>query len=859
MPEENRIYDGFGDLSGGMNGGEDASLIAANQCALAVNMSFRDSFAAVRPSFSSIPMAWGSAPTTLNLIPVGATYVAGPQGTYGVTNLVTTGISYTLFWGANENSLHVGSTIYRQQDYPKQITFTVPAGGVSITLFNTTSGATPVTAVLAPSNITGYFQGACFYQSAQPQQSGFVVSVSGRLFQITLGTSVTMKEITPQVALVTISDFSVPTSSNNPVNININNDAGFLTTGSIFYIDSGKFQVTGVFGNQLATEYLGGYTAPTVNIATTSAFTVPAPSANVTIQVNNPGALSPTGTVYMFGGQYTIVSVTGDSIVLTYVSGSTVTTVVAGTALTNVSGTPFTYSNYMILAGASLTDGNGNQLFFNGANPASLQYVNLYQAENYVIILAGQNSTQIFDGSTVSLAGVEQLPPGLFGTYQWGRNWITLNDGRSFVASDLVGDPSGTAKNDFVDAILYMTENNFLAGGGAFKVPNNQGLITAMGALPTLDTSLGAGQILVGTTNSIIGVNAPPDRTTWQNLTYPIQSISTMGYGPIGPNCMFPINGDIWFRSLDGIRSFQIKRRDFQKWSDAPESQELYPILSADTPYLLFYGSGTGFNNKGFHTVSPYQTQYGICHRGLAVINFDLISDLRTTKSPAWDGVYTGLQILQIVYGIVDGVERCFLFVLNSQNSIELWEIKTSGKYDTVHGNGTISYTPIQSQMNTRRMDFQMPEQLKTLYTAELYLDQISDNVTITIKWLPDEYPTWTEWVTLNFACTQQQCTLSPPPATGQCNIFRENSAQYAARIMLTTPPEVVNALNNGYLHNGHEFQFRFEGTGHFRIRKFKVHAVPRSQRMEGELHSSQCNSVPVCNLSIFGYDSHGQ
>lgn len=835
-----------------MNSGLDPSLIEKTECALAVNYTFRDGLAAVRPSLSSIPLTFNSTQTQ--------------------------------------------------------------------------------------NNFAGFFQGASFYQSAQVNQSGFIVSVAGRLFRIVLSPTAMVTEITPSVPLNTTGNFTVP-NAGSQVNVMINSQSNVLPSGTTIYIAGGQFTVAVVTGNTLTLTYVSGYVAPTVAIQTQSAFKIPAVGSTVTVPVNNPGSLVATNTVYLLGGQYTINSITGNTMVLQNVTGVQGNMVLAYTPLQNNVGVNYTYSNYVVPSGTSITDASGNQLFFTATNPANLDFVDIQQGENYAVVWAGQNPTVIYDGSTARLAGVKELPPGLFGSYQWGRFWVVLNDRRSFVAGDLVKSSSGTPANNYVDAILKMTQNTFLNGGGTFTVPNNRGLISAIGGLPVLDTSLGIGQVVVGTTNSLIGVNAPADRTTWQNLSYPIQAVAALGYGPIGPRSLIPVNSDLWFRALDGMRSFQAKRRDFQKWSDTPQSREVDLIVNGESTQLLFYGSGLAFDNKLFHTVSPYLTPYGVLHRGLAVLNFDLISDLRMKTPPSWEGVITGLQILQVVFGVVDGAERAFIFASNQTGSglngqIELWEINEDGEYDIVNGAATIGYKAVASQLESRRDDFGAGEQLKALYTAELYLDEIVDNVSLTIKWRPDQYPTWTTWETLNFCATQQQCILSkvtvlvtgagaaaangtynqtgtttyvaangyaiylaapntwilataiggpgiqlygntsllgpwsgfslqnPPPTVSagpvtQCSVVQENAAQYAARVLLTAPPEVINALTNGYLHEGYEFQFRFEGTGHFRIRKFKAHAKVRSDRMEGEVQTTTCQALPVCNLPVFNYDSH--
>lgn len=906
-----RVYGGFASLAGGVDGGSDPSLIEPDQCSLAGNFTFRGQFITVRPPFSNLILDFPDSGTTTN-------------------------------WN-------------------------------------------------------GLFQGACFYSSNEFGESGFVVSISGRLFYVTLATKNNVKDITPRVGEVTIANFLVPNAGGSVVvNVNLNG----AKVGDTIFIQGGQYTITGIVSNALTVTYVGGATAtvpsgttvynygfqPT-SAVTTAPFNPPAiggtvaavgvstvvplstqtlyilgdkyemqkdgigngtinlkliarnqisvtvpigapvldtttpQSTTITTAFTVPGAIgggafnivvAAFGTITngdlltIYGGTYTVQSTpVSNTVSVKYTAYPTICPInvslidyilhvkasltaspltipavngLVNVAVTNtsaigvyqvvinggvyiitaigVSTVDLLFYGVTVTAGARILDVSHNQIYVTSLNPADIDFVDIFQAENYAIVLAGQDSPIIFNGSTSSLAGIGMIPPGVMGTYAWGRIWIVLNDRKSFVASDLNGDPSGTPQNLFVDAILQMTENNLLAGGGAFKIPNNIGLITAITTFPMLDTSLGIGPIMVGCTNGIVSCQAPVDRTTWQNLTYPIDTISALDYGPLGPRSMTAVNGNLWYRAIDGIRSFKMARQDFIADLNVAQSQEVSNILNLDSEGLLFNSSSVNFDNKLFQTVSPYRTPNGLAHRGQVVINYDEVANLRQKSPPSWEGVLTGLNILQIVKGVINGVERAFMFVAN--NGIEIWEINTDGKYDKVSTTNTVAYTPIQSYTETRRYNFDSAEKLKALYTAELYLDEISDTVSLTIKYRADESPIWQTWATLNFCATEKQCTLQPK-VDGICPVFMENSAQYAVRLMLPDPPEVEDCVHNGYTKNGYEFQFRFEGTGHFRIRKFKAHAKIKSQEMEGSCPMQPtCTAVPVCALPLWNYNSHG-
>lgn len=399
---------------------------------------------------------------------------------------------------------------------------------------------------------------------------------------------------------------------------------------------------------------------PRISIVTTADFSVPGVGSNVTVDVTTESPFTVGEFIYIDTGHYQVVDVLLDQITVEYFGGAAHATAPKG---------------------SGVQDNDHNQIIFYQTLPADQDSVFIFQAENYAIVLAGQQKTIIYDGANARQSGVKELPPAVLGLYAWGRIWLTLNDRRTFIASDIVYGPSGTAQNGFRDSIIKVTENDFLNEGGLFGVPNNAGPITSMFALATQDTSLGIGPILIGTTNSIISCNAPVDRTTWKNLTYPIQTISLLDEGPQGPLAVSSVNGDAWYRGLSAIRSFIVARRDINVWGNTPVSREVSPVLDLDSKDLLPHASMMYFDNRLYCTVAPYVNVNGVAHRGLVVVNYDLVSDLRQKLPAAWEGVVSGLQFLQIVKGRVNNTERGFAFALNG-TSIEIWEFMTDGNYD---------------------------------------------------------------------------------------------------------------------------------------------------------------------------------
>lgn len=255
----------------------------------------------------------------------------------------------------------------------------------------------------------------------------------------------------------------------------------------------------------------------------------------------------------------------------------------------------------------------GDIITINFGTPNPPQFVvtligpgNLITGTNLNISLDTVHELTFLPGSTLTgRPGKLQLPPGRMGVYGLGRNWICLPDGRQFLASDIVGAASGTFANGFRDSVLFITENDYLVGGGTFTIPGNIGEIRAMRFTATLDAALGQGPLEIFTPTNAFSCQAPVDRLTWQTLQNPILTQSLIGNGAMGQNSTIGANSDTIFRSVDGIRSLILARRDFDVWGNTPISREMDIDLLKDEQDLLPFGSAVNFDNRLLMTLSP--------------------------------------------------------------------------------------------------------------------------------------------------------------------------------------------------------------------------------------------------------------
>jgi hypothetical protein len=406
-----------------------------------------------------------------------------------------------------------------------------------------------------------------------------------------------------------------------------------------------------------------------------------------------------------------------------------------------------------------------------------------------------------------------QFPPGRMGAYGRGRVWMSLANGKDFMAGDIVGGPSGTKALNFRDAVLNITENFFLAGGGTFTVPGSIGDIRAMIFTAQLDAALGQGPLMVYTPTHVFSCNAPVDRLTWQSLTNPILTESAIGNGGLGQDSTFLSNSDTFSRSSDGIRSLILSTQDFNKWVRTPISHEVERTLNFDNQALLAFGQGAFFDNRILMSASPISTPQGVYHQALVALNTDLVTTVRDKAPPAYDGVWTGQNVIGLATGYFSQIERCFQFVFNSVlTTLELWELMPSAASDVennpnppiVGDNGTDAIewwfeSPVLfKESNPAQRTF------KGLINGEVFISDLVGRVDFQVFWKPDLYPCWQPWISWSECATQNSGTPTD-----------NTKPQFRPRMGLGSPPTTpCDPSTNRPLFQGYFFQVKVVISG---------------------------------------------
>lgn len=423
------------------------------------------------------------------------------------------------------------------------------------------------------------------------------------------------------------------------------------------------------------------------------------------------------------------------------------------------------------------------------------------------------------DGSVVpavhpkTIMSVPELPAGRNGAYGMGCNCCVLTDGISYIIGDVVGSGAGTQANNYRDAVLKVTQNDFLFGGGSFRLPGTGDVATAVIFPPNLDTSLGQGPLQIGTAFSFF-TNVVPgtDPATWPGLTTPIQTESLKDNGALGQNSTISVNSDTFFRSNIGIGSLVLARRAFQGFGNKPISNEVGILLNPDDQALLQYSSAISFNNRFQCTNFPVISPNGVAHRGMVSLNFELISTIRDSSPPAWEGLQTGLNIFQAITGRVNGSLRAFAFTCNyNTNALELYEFL--GDNTTLTADNGV--TPIVWAFETANLfnrDVKSLNELVQLRDGEIYISDIVGSVHFDVYYRPDFYECWTKWNQFD-VCESSDASNSKPG--------------YRMRVGLGQPsPNPCEAGNNRPLRNGYFFQFRIVVTGQCVFKGMRVKAI---------------------------------
>lgn len=455
-------------------------------------------------------------------------------------------------------------------------------------------------------------------------------------------------------------------------------------------------------------------------------------------------------------------------------------------------------------------------------NSPTLTKAYLCQADRFCVIQDGQSKPIIFDGVTARRATDTEVPVGTIMAYGMGRLVVVVADFREIMFSDIYG--SNDVPSDPGAAVLSFTETTFLSEGGSASISFALGKVSGLHFVPQQDSSVGDGELLAFSEGGISTFQLALPRPEWKESAF--QRVALYNVGARGWRAIVSINGDVWFRSDDGWRSYRQARSEQSGWPHLPQSTNVRTWTDNDTVKLLDYGSAIAFDGRLIGTCSPYPNNGKLFHNGLLALDFEVLSTFGEATRPAWDGHWTvpTIRILQLCQGSFDGEHKAFAFTTEPlpggsyQNLLH--QITKNGHQDYYE---PIDPTPvpIEWELVTRSFDFESPYNEKENFGGDLWVDDVENEVVITLDYRPDQHPEWTAWQTLPAISPVGVVQAITP---GGVPTLRHN---FFPRRTITKPDNDVDAaaFTGRNMRRGFEFQSRIRGTGYCAIRKFRMHA----------------------------------
>lgn len=468
-------------------------------------------------------------------------------------------------------------------------------------------------------------------------------------------------------------------------------------------------------------------------------------------------------------------------------------------------------------------------------NRVDIPLAYMTQADRFLVLQDGESTPIIYDGTFARRANSDEVPVGNQMTYGMGRLVVVRLSSREIIFGDLYGshptDPTTGSPvpgiiGDPGASVLKFTETLYLSEGGTATIPVGLGNIVAPIFYPQQDTASGNGELLVFAEKGMASFFLSQPREQWKESAF--QRLGLLEIGGTGHRAFTAVNGDIWFRSEDGWRSYRQARAEIHGWSQLPQSTEVNNYLASDTSRLLQFGSSIHFDNRLLMTCNPvpnvrYDTSGAggsrrwpaAYNQGILSLDFDVLSSFGQATRPAWDGHWNNLKSYQLVVGFFSGEERAFAFgprvVGSSQSDIgtDIFEISMD---DVRDHNGAIT-----SSVTSRSMTFEQPFNEKELYGADNWHDQIRTNTDVTVKYRPDQYPEWLTW---------ENYSLTPHNATNLIDAGQNptNIEGFSPRRSLSKPAKTFDSVaTKRETTRGFEFQIKTSWTGNCALRKHRL------------------------------------
>jgi hypothetical protein len=560
-----------------------------------------------------------------------------------------------------------------------------------------------------------------------------------------------------------------------------------VMSGHVIKIDLGTYEVQRLFPLVRATDIIAGSQYIIASIGTTTWTTYGAATNNIGVTfISNTTGGAGNGTAYSTGpmniyddcyfvqaenfliiqdGTSTPRIWDGDNL---FISGQGPSGSVGRVAQVPI-GTTMAYGQgRLFVTNTARTSGTAGDLAYGGSTNQKTITSGVHAGTRYRFTTSTVHGFAA--GNVVTVSG-HSSEFGLNGTWSIANVHSTTEFDIDFTTSSAKGNGGFVTRANIGVAsdLLRFTETTYLDEGGSLQVPSFLGKVTGLIFMPVQDVGSGQGDLLVFCETGVVSLAVSVPRSQWKN-TAGFQRIALASIGSTGQESLTSANGDIFFRSFDGLRTYRNARAEFNTFGRVPLSAEMNSVLDFDTKSMLKNCSSIVFDNRFLFTASPEITFTGVSNSALTkrpitfstivALDFTTLASIGAQRASCYDGMWRGLDVTKLVTGVVDGKPRAFAFCVdynvNATNTI--WEITSDTYVDQPVNSAPV---PIKSILETRSFQLGSPSEVKKLIRADLWLGSLRGNTEFSVYWRPDEYPCFRDWHTFSRCATVENCVVT--------------------------------------------------------------------------------------------------
>lgn len=471
------------------------------------------------------------------------------------------------------------------------------------------------------------------------------------------------------------------------------------------------------------------------------------------------------------------------------------------------------------------------------------------QGFEWLVIQDGSARPILWDGTNPARRAVDgEVPTGSVMAFIHGRLAVSSADGTNQVAvGDIVYGNDSTTTSD----IINFTETTYWANGGAFGAPVYVGDINGLYAMPYLDTGTGQNELVVGGTEGAVSIDLSFPRSEW--LDRNILKISLLGAGFASSHALAGMNGDLFYRGYEGVRSYRNARSEYQQqWKQTPISTDMRRWLDKDPRWLLQYASAVSWNNMLFVTTqgrveqanNPFAGHHRF-HRGFVVMDAEPESNTIREGASVWHGLWTGIRPVCFVEGRIEDQHRCFAFSYDCDGRNRLYEIKRDGIDDVLDNQPRkiISFydTPLLGTIERVANNFD----LKKLTGGVIELSNVQERLTVDMSYTVDDWVCYLPLHNFNPGCDCKQPEVCNDIFT-QPRAHREHFPEAATNECIPGTD-----ITGGFVYHT-VVRTKMEGRG--TVERMRVKFERQEDQDSVQCPSTECDNVTCCDEDDFEY-----